>query len=216
MWGPCMIVKAVEGEGPISAGMGWEHRDLAKMGTSPLITQAGRWRLGASSPGHQPVDSSPCHSWPSWDEPLSDLPGRESTGEIINNTVPLENSIPGNCCSALFKNLVRPSGSSGRGSSGQDILLGEGVGSPGKAVASLTLLSLAPPAASQENQAVRTEGHRVCHRGEVCRALFHQLHAQPQQTPHPAPGEPRPQPCPRRGPRCPSRPHTGALHPHSS
>ncbi|KAB0397319.1 hypothetical protein E2I00_005374, partial [Balaenoptera physalus] len=41
-----------------------------------------------------------------WDEPLSDLPGRESTGEIINNTVSLENSIPGNCCSALFKNLL--------------------------------------------------------------------------------------------------------------
>ncbi|XP_008063425.1 signal transducer and activator of transcription 6 isoform X3 [Carlito syrichta] len=32
--------------------------------------------------------------------------GAESTGEIINNTVPLENSIPGNCCSALFKNLL--------------------------------------------------------------------------------------------------------------
>ncbi|XP_021097014.1 signal transducer and activator of transcription 6 isoform X3 [Heterocephalus glaber] len=32
--------------------------------------------------------------------------GTESTGEIINNTVPLENSIPGNCCSALFKNLL--------------------------------------------------------------------------------------------------------------
>ncbi|XP_030618903.1 signal transducer and activator of transcription 6 isoform X1 [Delphinapterus leucas] len=32
--------------------------------------------------------------------------GVESTGEIINNTVPLENSIPGNCCSALFKNLL--------------------------------------------------------------------------------------------------------------
>ncbi|XP_076967237.1 signal transducer and activator of transcription 6 isoform X2 [Tamandua tetradactyla] len=32
--------------------------------------------------------------------------GGESTGEIINNTVPLENSIPGNCCSALFKNLL--------------------------------------------------------------------------------------------------------------
>ncbi|KAB1269544.1 Signal transducer and activator of transcription 6, partial [Camelus dromedarius] len=31
---------------------------------------------------------------------------RESTGEIINNTVPLENSVPGNCCSALFKNLL--------------------------------------------------------------------------------------------------------------
>nr|XP_058936796.1 signal transducer and activator of transcription 6 isoform X3 [Kogia breviceps] len=32
--------------------------------------------------------------------------GAESTGEIINNTVPLENSLPGNCCSALFKNLL--------------------------------------------------------------------------------------------------------------
>ncbi|XP_042554569.1 signal transducer and activator of transcription 6 [Dipodomys spectabilis] len=32
--------------------------------------------------------------------------GTESTGEIMNNTVPLENSIPGNCCSALFKNLL--------------------------------------------------------------------------------------------------------------
>ncbi|KAL2776199.1 signal transducer and activator of transcription 6 isoform 2 [Daubentonia madagascariensis] len=32
--------------------------------------------------------------------------GVESTGEILNNTVPLENSIPGNCCSALFKNLL--------------------------------------------------------------------------------------------------------------
>lgn len=32
--------------------------------------------------------------------------GVESTGEIMNNTVPLENSIPGNCCSALFKNLL--------------------------------------------------------------------------------------------------------------
>ncbi|XP_029424642.1 signal transducer and activator of transcription 6 isoform X4 [Nannospalax galili] len=32
--------------------------------------------------------------------------GAESTGEIMNNTVPLENSIPGNCCSALFKNLL--------------------------------------------------------------------------------------------------------------
>ncbi|XP_069347388.1 signal transducer and activator of transcription 6 isoform X3 [Eulemur rufifrons] len=32
--------------------------------------------------------------------------GAESTGEIINNTMPLENSIPGNCCSALFKNLL--------------------------------------------------------------------------------------------------------------
>ena len=39
--------------------------------------------------------------------PSLTCPGRESTGEIINNTVPLENSIPGNCCSALFKNLVR-------------------------------------------------------------------------------------------------------------
>lgn len=28
----------------------------------------------------------------------------------MNNTVPLENSIPGNCCSALFKNLVRGPG----------------------------------------------------------------------------------------------------------
>ncbi|KAM5287820.1 signal transducer and activator of transcription 6 [Ctenodactylus gundi] len=41
---------------------------------------------------------------------LSMLPGSgagtESTGEIINNTVPLENSIPGDCCSALFKNLL--------------------------------------------------------------------------------------------------------------
>ncbi|XP_012587894.1 PREDICTED: signal transducer and activator of transcription 6 [Condylura cristata] len=33
-------------------------------------------------------------------------PGAESTGEIVNNSVPLENSIPGNCCSALFKNLL--------------------------------------------------------------------------------------------------------------
>lgn len=32
--------------------------------------------------------------------------GAESTGEIINNTVPLENSVPGSCCSALFKNLL--------------------------------------------------------------------------------------------------------------
>ncbi|XP_006859660.1 PREDICTED: signal transducer and activator of transcription 6 [Chrysochloris asiatica] len=32
--------------------------------------------------------------------------GVESSGEIINNMVPLENSIPGNCCSALFKNLL--------------------------------------------------------------------------------------------------------------
>uniref|UniRef100_A0A8C2MRC9 Signal transducer and activator of transcription n=1 Tax=Cricetulus griseus TaxID=10029 RepID=A0A8C2MRC9_CRIGR len=32
--------------------------------------------------------------------------GVESTGEIMNNTVPLENSISGNCCSALFKNLL--------------------------------------------------------------------------------------------------------------
>ncbi|XP_043822854.1 signal transducer and activator of transcription 6 isoform X1 [Dromiciops gliroides] len=32
--------------------------------------------------------------------------GVESTGEITNNTVPLENSTPGNCCSALFKNLL--------------------------------------------------------------------------------------------------------------
>ncbi|GAB1295668.1 Signal transducer and transcription activator 6 [Apodemus speciosus] len=32
--------------------------------------------------------------------------GVESTGEIMNNTVPLENSAPGNCCSALFKNLL--------------------------------------------------------------------------------------------------------------
>ncbi|XP_023413630.1 signal transducer and activator of transcription 6 isoform X1 [Loxodonta africana] len=32
--------------------------------------------------------------------------GAESSGEIINNTVPLENSIPGSCCSALFKNLL--------------------------------------------------------------------------------------------------------------
>ncbi|XP_028607884.1 signal transducer and activator of transcription 6 [Grammomys surdaster] len=32
--------------------------------------------------------------------------GVESTGEIMNNTVPLENSVPGNCCSALFKNLL--------------------------------------------------------------------------------------------------------------
>lgn len=28
----------------------------------------------------------------------------------MNNTVPLENSIPSNCCSALFKNLVRGCG----------------------------------------------------------------------------------------------------------
>ncbi|XP_031506907.1 signal transducer and activator of transcription 6 isoform X2 [Papio anubis] len=40
------------------------------------------------------------------DEVLRTLVTRESTGEIINNTVPLENSIPGNCCSALFKNLL--------------------------------------------------------------------------------------------------------------
>lgn len=45
-------------------------------------------------------------------------PGSESTGEIINNSVPLENSVPGNCCSALFKNLVRASGSGGPGSGG--------------------------------------------------------------------------------------------------
>lgn len=32
--------------------------------------------------------------------------GAESTGEITNNTVPLENSVSGNCCSALFKNLL--------------------------------------------------------------------------------------------------------------
>ncbi|KAL1774972.1 signal transducer and activator of transcription 6 [Sigmodon hispidus] len=32
--------------------------------------------------------------------------GVESTGEIMNNTVPLENSIPENRCSALFKNLL--------------------------------------------------------------------------------------------------------------
>ncbi|KAK2496986.1 hypothetical protein MC885_018305, partial [Smutsia gigantea] len=32
--------------------------------------------------------------------------GVESTGEVLNNTGPLENSIPGNCCSALFKNLL--------------------------------------------------------------------------------------------------------------
>ncbi|XP_045148130.1 signal transducer and activator of transcription 6 isoform X2 [Echinops telfairi] len=32
--------------------------------------------------------------------------GVESSGEIINNLVPLENSLPGNCCSALFKNLL--------------------------------------------------------------------------------------------------------------
>ncbi|XP_047597123.1 signal transducer and activator of transcription 6 isoform X2 [Lutra lutra] len=40
------------------------------------------------------------------DEVLRTLVTRESTGEIINNTVALENSIPGNCCSALFKNLL--------------------------------------------------------------------------------------------------------------
>uniref|UniRef100_A0A8C3WP99 Signal transducer and activator of transcription n=1 Tax=Catagonus wagneri TaxID=51154 RepID=A0A8C3WP99_9CETA len=40
------------------------------------------------------------------DEVLQTLVTRESTGEIINNSVPLENSIPGNCCSALFKNLL--------------------------------------------------------------------------------------------------------------
>ncbi|KAM5254274.1 signal transducer and activator of transcription 6 isoform 2-T6 [Hipposideros larvatus] len=32
--------------------------------------------------------------------------GAESTGEITNNTVPLEISVSGNCCSALFKNLL--------------------------------------------------------------------------------------------------------------
>lgn len=32
--------------------------------------------------------------------------GAESTGEIINNVVSLENSVPGGCCSALFKNLL--------------------------------------------------------------------------------------------------------------
>lgn len=42
-------------------------------------------------------------------------PGRESTGEITNNTVPLEISVSGNSCSALFKNLVRASRSSGWG-----------------------------------------------------------------------------------------------------
>ncbi|XP_023563033.1 signal transducer and activator of transcription 6 isoform X2 [Octodon degus] len=41
-----------------------------------------------------------------FEESLATLQERESTGEIINNTVPLENSIPGNCCSALFKNLL--------------------------------------------------------------------------------------------------------------
>lgn len=42
---------------PISAGIGWECQDLAKRGTPPLRTQAGRWRFGASSPCHSPVPS---------------------------------------------------------------------------------------------------------------------------------------------------------------
>ncbi|XP_023613816.1 signal transducer and activator of transcription 6 isoform X7 [Myotis lucifugus] len=40
------------------------------------------------------------------DEVLRTLVTRESSGEITNNTVPFENIGSGNCCSALFKNLL--------------------------------------------------------------------------------------------------------------
>ncbi|XP_015415281.1 PREDICTED: signal transducer and activator of transcription 6 isoform X6 [Myotis davidii] len=41
-----------------------------------------------------------------FDENLTQLQERESSGEITNNTVPFENIGSGNCCSALFKNLL--------------------------------------------------------------------------------------------------------------
>lgn len=155
IWGPWVTVKPEEGQGPTSAGEGWQHPDLAKMGASPSRTQVGRWRLGTNSPGRSPVDSSSCRSWAGRDEPLSDFcPGRESTGEIINNTVPLENSIPGNCCSALFKNLVRGLWGAVGGVLRPGKCPREGVRSPGEAVSALTPLALAPSPASEENQAV--------------------------------------------------------------
>lgn len=56
--------------------------------------------------------------------------------------MPLENSIPGNCCSALFKNLVRfqgaVGGEGGRGSSDFGTHPGEGVRRPGEAVSAFT------------------------------------------------------------------------------
>lgn len=38
MWEPC-VVKAEEGQGPVSARMGRKHQDLAKGGTAPLRTR---------------------------------------------------------------------------------------------------------------------------------------------------------------------------------
>lgn len=61
----------------------------------------------------------------------------------MNNTVPLENSIPSNCCSALLKNLVRGFGCGCPQTVWLTLLLGEAVGGPGRKL-STSLLSLAP------------------------------------------------------------------------
>lgn len=138
------MVKAEEGEGPNRAGMGWGIMIWPRWEPT-LRTRAGRCRFGASSPRHSRMD------WPSWNAPTHSLtsPGRESTGEIINNTVALENSIPGNCCSALFKNLVRALGSSGgeggRGPQTQGLSSERMSGIQEKPSLSSPLLSFTPP-----------------------------------------------------------------------
>lgn len=130
-------------------GMG--NHDLAKIGT--LLENRNRemeiWGW-SSMPFTHGLKLLPTPG-PAGMHPLSPTsPGRESTGEIINNTVALENSIPANCCSALFKSLVRAQGAVGK--SGAGVLrpsdcLGEGVGKPGETVSILTpaLPPLPPP-----------------------------------------------------------------------
>lgn len=110
----------------------------------PIKTLMGRWRFGARSPHHSPMDSS---SSPHVVQPAHSLisPGRESTGEITNNTVPLENIVSGNCCSALFKNLVRASGSSRWGRSRGPQTMGFSLERVSGTQESLLLLSLTPP-----------------------------------------------------------------------
>lgn len=112
------VVKAEEGEAPISVGVGRTFCS-GQDGVPLLRTQQGkwRWRGGARHPRHRPVDSrsSPHLAWRTH---CLTSPGRESTGEITNNTVPFENMGSGNCCSALFKNLVRASGERWGGGSG--------------------------------------------------------------------------------------------------
>lgn len=124
IWGPWVTVKPEEGEGPTSAGAGWQRPDLAKMGVSPSRTQVGRWRLGTNSPGCSPVDSSSCHSWAGRDEPLSDLPWqRKHRGDHQQHRAPGEQRSWELLLRAVQEPGEGPLGSSGRGSSGQASVL---------------------------------------------------------------------------------------------